>query len=130
MRILTINGGPHKGNTWRLTEIVRKILYKCDQNIEFHEIHLADIELPFCTGCSNCFRNGHAACPHNQKIQPVMELIEESDAVIFSVPCFQGHLPGIMKNFDITKRFYLDVKSGKMHAPGIPMTPLKKFLGG
>lgn len=170
-------------------------------------------------------------------------MIEKSDAVIFSVPCFQGHLPGIMKNFtdhmafmlhrpryftkkaliisttggisadsttkalattlpgwgfnkcyqlpitalswndykptkkdlkktyDITKKFYFDVKSGKMHvpsigvlipfnlfqaicvgnkgekeyptednhfwpkykgmryAPGIPMTPLKRFFG-
>ena len=118
-------------------------------------------------------------------------MIEECDAVIFSIPCFQGHLPGIMKNFtdhmafmlhrhryfkkkaliisttggvsaqsttkalaatlpgwgfnkcyqlpitalswndykptekdmrrtyDITKRFYLDVKSGKAHVPGV-----------
>jgi NAD(P)H-dependent FMN reductase len=33
-----------------------------------------------------------------------MEQIEESDAVIFSVPCFQGHLPGIMKNFTDGKK--------------------------
>ena len=124
-------------------------------------------------------------------IQPLIDMIEECDAVIFSIPCFQGHLPGIMKNFtdhmafmlhrpryfkkkaliisttggvsaqsttkalaatlpgwgfnkcyqlpitalswndykptekdmrrtyDITKRFYLDVKSGKAHVPGV-----------
>ncbi|MCI9155089.1 hypothetical protein D3Z53_17695 [Lachnospiraceae bacterium] len=49
-------------------------------------------------------QNDSRACPHNQKIQPVMEQIEESDAVIFSVPCFQGHLPGIMKNFTDGKK--------------------------
>lgn len=120
-----------------------------------------------------------------------MDMIEESDGIIFSVPCYQGHLPGIMKNFtdhlafmihrpryftkkaliisttggvsadsttkamaatlpgwgfnkcyqlpvtalswnayeptekdlkktkDITRKFYFDVKSGEMHVPGI-----------
>ena len=67
MRILIINGGPHKGNTWRLTEIVREILYNFDKTIMFDEIHLSDIDLPFCTGCSNCFRKGHVVCPHNKK---------------------------------------------------------------
>ena len=43
MRILIINGGPHKGNTWRLTEIVREILYNFDKTIMFDEIHLSDI---------------------------------------------------------------------------------------
>lgn len=191
MQILIINGGPHKGNTWRLTEKAKKMLYSFDKTIIFKEVHLSDVNLPFCTGCSNCFRRGHKTCPHNKIIQPIMDMIEQSDAVIFSVPCFQGHLPGILKNFtdhmsfmlhrpryftkkaliisttggvsagsttkalaatlsgwgfnkcyqipitafswnfykptkkdlmktyDTTKRFYLDVRSGKMHTPGV-----------
>lgn len=107
MRILIINGGPHKGNTWRLAEIVREIFYNFDKTIIFEEIHLSDIDLPFCTGCSNCFRKGHVTCPHNKIIQPIMDKIEESDAVIFSVPCFQGHLPGILKNFTDHMAFML-----------------------
>lgn len=243
MKILIINGGPHKGNTWLLTEKAKNILETFDKTIEFHEIHLSDVDLPFCTGCSSCFRAGHRTCPHNKIIQPIMDAIEDSDGVIFCAPCFQGHLPGILKNFtdhmafmlhrpryftkkaliisttggvsarsttkalaatlpgwgfnkcyqlpvtalswnaytptekdlkrtyDITKKFYLDVKSGKFHvpgvgvlipfnlfqalcvgnkgardyptqdnrfwpkylgmryAPGIPMTPAKKFMG-
>lgn len=191
MRILIINGGPHRGNTWRLTGEAKKILEALDKTIVFEEAHLSDIDLPFCTGCSSCFRRGHRTCPHNEAVQPVIDLIEYSDAVIFSVPCFQGHLPGILKNFTdhmafmlhrprffekkaliisttggvsagsttkalaatlsgwgfnrcyrlpvtalswnayepterdlrktygITKRFYLDVKSGKLHVPGV-----------
>ena len=243
MKIFIINGGPHKGNTWLLTEKAKQLLYTFDQTILFNEIHLSNIDLQFCTGCSSCFRKGHKTCPHNKIIQPIMDMIEDSDAVIFSVPCFQGHLPGIMKNFtdhlafmihrpryftkkaliitttggvsagsttkalaatlqgwgfnkcyqlpvtalswnaykptkrdlkktyDITRQFYLDVKSGKMHiprvgvlipfnlfqamcvenkgkeeyptedhnfwpqyrgmryAPGIPLTPVKRFAG-
>ena len=243
MKILIFNGGPHKGNTWRLTLATKKYIHKIDNTVEFCEVHLSEIDLPFCTGCSNCFRKGHKFCPHYKKVQPIIDTIEECDAVIFSVPCFQGHLPGIMKNFtdhmafmlhrpryftkkaliisttggvsaesttkalaatlpgwgfnkcyqlpvtalswndykptkkdlrrtyEVTKRFYLDVKSGKAHipgigvlipfnlfqamcvgnkgekdyptednnfwpkykgmryAPGVPLTPLKRFLG-
>ena len=99
MKILMINGGPRRGNTWLLTEEAKRILEALDSAIEFREVHLAELGLPFCTGCSSCFRRGHRTCPHNGIVQPVMDSIEDSDGVIFSVPCFQGHLPGILKNF-------------------------------
>ncbi len=56
MKILIFNGGPHKGNTWRLTQIAKKYIQKIDHTVEFCEVHLSDINIPFCTGCSNCFR--------------------------------------------------------------------------
>lgn len=93
-----MNGSPHRGNTWRLTQAVKEILAGWDASIEFSEIHLADLALPFCTGCSNCFRKGHRHCPHHEKVQVIMDLIEANDAVIFSVSCFQGHVTGILKN--------------------------------
>lgn len=99
MKVLLFNGSPHRGNTWKLTERVRDILVSMDNTISFTEVHLMEIGLPFCIGCSNCFRKGHPCCPHHKIIQPVLDLIEEHDAVIFSVSCFQGHLPGILKNF-------------------------------
>ena len=107
MKILIMNGGPHKGNTWRLTQIAKKYMLRFDPTIQFREVHLSDVELPFCTGCSNCFRKGHTACPHHAKMQPIMDLIEESDGIIFSIPCFQGQLPGIMKNFTDHMAFML-----------------------
>jgi len=64
MKILIMNGGPHRGNTWLLTEEAKRFLLEIDENILFKEIHLSDIGLPFCTGCSNCFRKGHRTCPH------------------------------------------------------------------
>ena len=105
IKILIINGGPHRGNTWLLTEKAKE--YLAGKSIVFTEVHLSDMGLPFCTGCSGCFRLGHKACPHNGAVQPVMDLIEQSDGVIFSVPCFQGHLPGILKNFTDHMAFML-----------------------
>lgn len=99
MNILIMNGSPHRGNTWRLTQKVKEMILLRDKTVVFTEIHLMDINLPFCTGCSHCFRKGHQYCPHHGKIQPLLDLIEKNDGVIFSVSCFQGHLTGMMKNF-------------------------------
>lgn len=99
MRILIIDGSPRKGNTWKLTQKVIDILLTYDNTINFTEVHLSDLNLPFCMGCSNCFRVGHKHCPHNQIIQPIIDLIEENDAVIISVSSFQGQPTALMKNF-------------------------------
>jgi hypothetical protein len=58
MRILIINGSPHKGNTWRLTEEVKEQIVVLDNKVKFEEIHLSELNIPFCTGCSVCFRKG------------------------------------------------------------------------
>ena len=64
MKILVINGSAHKGNTWKLVEQAKKQLLECNKEIEFEEVHLIEEKLPFCVGCSNCFRLGHDKCPH------------------------------------------------------------------
>lgn len=99
MKILIINGSPHKGNTWRLTMAVKDIIATLDKSIQFDEIHLNKSNIPFCTGCSVCFRKGHDLCPHNRFVQPIMDAIEASDGVIFSVSCFQGAVTALTKNF-------------------------------
>jgi len=98
MRILIINGSPHKGNTWRLTEKVKEQIESIDNTVKFEDIHLSECNIPFCTGCSMCFRKGHVFCPHNQYIQPIMDKIERCDGVIFAVSCFQGAVPALAKN--------------------------------
>ncbi|GLC30163.1 flavodoxin family protein [Clostridium omnivorum] len=99
MKILIINGSPHKGNTWLLTEEVKEQIAVIDNTVKFEEIHLSELNIPFCIGCSMCFREGLIFCPHNQYIQPIMDKIEGCDGVIFSVSCFQGAVTAITKNF-------------------------------
>lgn len=55
MNIVVINGSAHKGNTWKLVEQAKRMLLEMDREIIFEEIHLAEEEIPFCIGCSNCF---------------------------------------------------------------------------
>lgn len=99
MKILVINGGMRLGNTWKLTSLVKEYIKSLDKEIDFEELHLKDINLPFCLGCSLCFRKGHEYCPHNQQIQLVMDKIEESDGIIFSAPTYYMQMPALTKNF-------------------------------
>lgn len=99
MKILIINGGPRLGNTWKLTMLVKEELKLISSKIDYTEIHLKDLNLPFCLGCSLCFRKGHEHCPHNNIIQSIMDKIQESDGVIFSAPTYNMQMPALTKNF-------------------------------
>lgn len=98
MKILIINGGSRLGNTWELTMLVKEELTLISNEIDYTEIHLKDLNLPFCLGCSLCFRKGHNYCPHNTIIQNLMDKIEESDGVIFSAPTYNMQMPALTKN--------------------------------
>lgn len=52
----------------------------------FEEIDLTNLNLPFCTGCSTCFRKGHEFYPHNVIIQNVINKIDEADGIHWSEP--------------------------------------------
>ncbi|SDN75214.1 flavodoxin family protein [Acetanaerobacterium elongatum] len=98
MKYLIINGSAHNGNTYKLQELAKQELAELDARAEFQEIRLRDCSLPFCLGCSLCFRKGHSYCPHNTIIQPIIDGIEQSDGVIFSFPTYNMQLPALMKN--------------------------------
>lgn len=98
MKYLIINGSPHKGNTWKLVEIVIENISKCDVNARFEEIHLITLQLPFCTGCSNCFRLGYEKCPHYEKVFNVINSIEKADGIIFVSSTFNCRETALLKN--------------------------------
>jgi len=99
MKYLLINGSSHKGNTWKLVELIKNSLQNCSSEATFDEIHLADLHLPFCCGCSLCFRKGHTLCPHNGIMQKVINDIDHSDGVIFATTTFNMRETALMKNF-------------------------------
>ena len=73
MKYLIINGSPRKGNTWKLVEVAKAALMKYDTSYVFDEIQLIGLNLPFCTGCSNCFRKGGTFCPHYEILSSILE---------------------------------------------------------
>lgn len=98
MKILFINGSPHKGNTWKLAQTVKVDLLKKDSSTIIEEIHLNELNLPFCCGCSNCFRIGHEKCPHYNIISKIINSIDDADGVVFVSTTFNMLETSLLKN--------------------------------
>ena len=99
MRYLIINGSPRKGNTWKLVELAKSQLLEIDDTTEFEEIHLANVNLPFCIGCSNCFRLGHEKCPHYSITNNIIQAIEKADGVIISSTTYNTRETALLKTY-------------------------------
>lgn len=98
MKYLVINGSPHKGNTWKLAEYAVECIKKQDSEAEFEEIQLMQLEIPFCLGCSNCFRKGPEYCPHKEKMKVVLDAVESADGIIVASTTFNRRETGLLKN--------------------------------
>lgn len=86
MRILTIMGTPHKGNTRAITDLFLKEFEEA--NNEFDEIVLPNDFQKFCFGCANCILSGEEGCPHYDLVHPVIERIERADFIVIATPVF------------------------------------------
>ena len=102
MKYLIINGSPRKQTTY---EIIKEV--KSNLNGEFEEIQLIEEQIPICVGCTNCIMLGEDKCPHFDKINPIINKINECDAIIIGSPVYALNVSSILKNFfDHTAYFY------------------------
>ena len=99
MKYLIINGSAHKGNTWNLAMVVKNSFKEYDNNAIFKEIHLLKEEIPFCNGCSLCFRKGKEFCPHYKKMQPLVDAIDEADGILVVSTTYGMKETALLKNF-------------------------------
>ena len=95
MKILTIMGTPHRGNTRAITDLFLDE-FKDSKN-EFDEIILPNDFNDICCGCANCILNGEDKCPHYSRINPIIKRIEEADLIILATPVFAGTCSSGMK---------------------------------
>lgn len=98
MKYLVLNGSPHKGNTWRLVECAINKIKQIDTECEIKELHLMELKIPFCIGCSNCFRKGREYCLHKNQIGIVLEAMEWADGIIVASTTFNMRETGLLKN--------------------------------
>ena len=94
MKYLIINGSPRKKNTWAIVEHVKNNLKG-----DFEEIHLSKNQIPLCNGCSNCIFKGEDYCPHHDFIKPIIDKINECDAIIMTSPVYALNVSAVLKNF-------------------------------
>jgi len=109
MKILVIHGSLRKGKTYALTkEIMDYLLAKSD--VEFIEINVSELNLPFCTSCHICFDKGEEHCPNYDSYSVVYKELLDCDGVILSGVTYMWALNAAMKNL-------LDHLSFNFHRP-------------
>lgn len=97
MKILAINGSPHKGNTAKkIKEIENK--FRKYEDVDFETIHLKDMHIIPCTGCFTCFIKGEDNCPLKDDRESISEKMDEADGVIFASPVYSMHITYLLKS--------------------------------
>ncbi len=96
MKILAINGSPHKnGNTVKL---INEIFRGARQQSHHCEIvHLIDLHLNYCNWCRECYDTG--VCPIDDGFQEHLEQLFKSDLLIVATPSINRSVTGYMKNW-------------------------------
>lgn len=94
MKYLIINGSPRLKNTY---EVIKQA--KTNLNGEFEEVHLIGERIPLCRGCFKCILEGEEQCPDFDKINPIIEKIKSSDAIIIGSPVYAMNVTALLKNF-------------------------------
>lgn len=98
MKYLILNGSTRRGNTWKIVELTRKRLLEKDAAAVFEEIHLSELQLPFCIGCSNCFRLGGQYCPHWDILSRVLNAFDAADGIVVASATYNLRETGMLKN--------------------------------
>ena len=95
MKVLTIIGTAHKGNTRAIVDLFLEEFKQ--ENNQFEEIVLPNDLQNFCVGCANCILKGEENCPHYDKVKPIVEKIEKADLIILATPVFVGSCTSALK---------------------------------
>jgi multimeric flavodoxin WrbA len=101
MKVLAINGSPRK--QWNTATLLNKALEgAASQGAETELINLYDLDFKGCTSCFACkLKNGksYGKCAYKDEISPVLDRIEDFDALILGSPIYLGTVTGVMKSF-------------------------------
>lgn len=98
MQVAIVYNSERKGSTYNCVRIIKQTMESLG-DVTFNEVFLSK-ELPdFCMGCFNCFLKGENTCPHYINVQPIVETMIKSDAIILASPTYGLNVTSTMKNF-------------------------------
>ena len=95
--IVAVNGSPHGGigNTSQMIEMLRTTL--AHEGFELEVIHLADLDIRYCTGCGFCMEKGK--CWIDDDHRQVTEKLLNAQGIILASPVYFFSVTGQMKTF-------------------------------
>lgn len=97
MKIILLNGSPRKNGA---TSAVLTSLWRClttHNNIKAELIHIADVDMAFCKGCSVCFKTGE--CVIQDGAEELSQKIAKCDGIIIGSPTYESNVSGQLKTF-------------------------------
>jgi multimeric flavodoxin WrbA len=101
MNVLAINGSPRK--KWNTATMLQHALEgAASRGAETGVIHLYDLEFKGCTSCFACKLKGgksYGKCAVQDELTPILEKIEDVDALILGSPIYFGNVTGEMRCF-------------------------------
>jgi multimeric flavodoxin WrbA len=98
MKVLAVQGSPHKGNTHARVERFGSLIRSLG-GVEFEHIALKDIDIKPCRGCFLCFYRGVDACPLEDDKAELARKLDDADAVVFATPVYSMHVSYLLKTF-------------------------------
>jgi len=101
MKVIAINGSPRK--KWNTATLLEKALEgAASEGAETELINLYDLDFKGCKSCFSCKVKGgksFAKCSIKDELTPVLERLEDADAVILGSPIYLGNSTGEMRSF-------------------------------
>lgn len=94
---MVIHGSARRGNTYKATKMVMDNLSRLG-GVEFDEVFLHDLKLPFCRGCFNCILTGEKYCADSAKIADLEARILAADALVLAAPIYILQINAETKN--------------------------------
>ncbi len=101
MKVIALNGSPRK--KWNTATLLEKALEgAASESAETELIHLYDLNFKGCISCFACKLKGgksYGKCAVKDELTPVLERLEDADAVILGSPIYLGNSTGEMRSF-------------------------------
>lgn len=101
MKIIAFNGSPRK--EWNTATLLKDALDgAASKGAGTELVHLYDLDYKGCVSCFSCKLKGgksYGRCAHQDGLTPVLDRIEEADAVIIGSPVYLGDITGETKSF-------------------------------
>lgn len=103
MKVILVNGGPHKdGCTNVALEEIAKILKS--EKIETEIMWLENNPIGGCIGCNYCLQNGNR-CFMNDRVNEFLEKVKTTDGFVFGSPVHFAGASGALTSF-LDRAFY------------------------
>ena len=116
MKVIAVNGSARKG--WNTHTLLENALEgAASKGAQTEIVNLYDLNYKGCIGCLGCKRKGGnvGRCAIKDSITPILDKIDECDALILGSPIYIGEVTGELRSF-LERLIFQYISYDEMHA--------------